>query len=90
EVTYTVEGNILRFAVGALAPGAHGRIVIKMGVPAQATSNVFTNTVAITADADVDPANNQAVATIALKLAPPIIVAPGNGTTCDPEVVMRG
>jgi len=90
EVSYTLEGAILRFAVGALEPGAHGRIVIKTGVPAQAESNIFTNTVAITADADVNPDNNQAVATVALKLAPPIIVTPGNGTTCDGEVDMRG
>ncbi|HHY56243.1 MAG TPA: hypothetical protein GYA08_12490 [Chloroflexi bacterium] len=90
EVTYTLEGNILRFAVGTLAPGAHGRIVIKMGVPGEGAGNVYTNTVAITADADVDPTNNQAIATITLQLPPPIIVEPGNGTTCDGEIDIRG
>lgn len=90
EITYTLDGNILRFAVGTLAPGAYGRIVIKMGVPAENVSNIFTNTVAITADVDVNLDNNRDTATVALKLAPPIIVEPGNGTTCDGEIDIRG
>lgn len=90
EITYTLEGAILRFAVGTLDPGAHGRIVIKTGVPAQNASAIFTNTAVIAADADVNPENNQAVAAVTLTLAPPFIVEPGSGSTCDGEIDIRG
>ncbi|HAJ34918.1 MAG TPA: hypothetical protein DCL15_04385, partial [Chloroflexi bacterium] len=90
EITYTLDGAILRFAVGTLDPGARGRIAIKMGVPTEGANTVFTNTAVIAADADVNSENNQATATVELKLAPPIIVEPGNGTTCDGEIDIRG
>lgn len=89
-ISYTQEGATLRFAVGSLAPGAHGRIVLKTGVPAEVATTLFTNTATINAEQDANLANNEAVAQVTLTLRTPVIFEPGSGTTCDNEVTMRG
>ncbi len=89
-VSYTRNGTYLTFDVGSLEPGQHGRIVIKSGIPSEAGATTYRNIAVITGESDVNMENNQATATVELKLLPPVIVEPGNGTICDGEVTVRG
>ena len=88
-LSYTLDGAHVVFAVGSLDPGQHGRIVVKTGVPAQ-SSGVFTNVAQIVADVDADPDNNVDDATVQLGLRGPQIVDPGDGTTCENQLTVRG
>ena len=89
-VPFTRNGVYLTFDIGNLDPGQHGRIVIKTGVQGVEAATVYRNIAVITGDDDVNLENNQATATVELKLLPPVIVEPGSGTTCDGDVVVRG
>ena len=89
-VAYVRNGTYLTFQIGTLEPGQHGRIVVKTGVSAAEAVATYQNLAVITADADTNTENNQATATVELKLRPPVIVEPGSGTTCDNEVLVHG
>ncbi|MBW7885551.1 MAG: hypothetical protein H3C34_23565 [Caldilineaceae bacterium] len=90
ELEVTRDGSRLIFKVGTLEPGQHGRIVIKVGLPANTASASFYNVAEIAGDYDINPENNRADATVKLELLAPIIVAPGNGTTCDGDLTVWG
>ncbi len=89
-LSYTLDGSRVTFAVGALEARRVGHILIKLGVPAGQEEGVFTNTVTIAAASDSDPANNTATATTRFELRPPLIVEPGDGTTCENALTVRG
>ena len=89
-VSYTLVGSRVTFAIGAFEARRGGHILIKLGVPEGQEEGVFTNTVTIAAASDIDPANNSATATTRFELHPPLIVEPGDGTTCENELTVRG
>lgn len=91
EIPYTVVGKSLVFDAGNLAPGAGGKIAILMATRQMTlTSNVITNTVAISATNDANPENNQASARVKIGLRPPHILTPLDGSTCRNEVNVMG
>jgi plastocyanin len=89
ELEYTLDGTRVLFAVGELPPGKHGRIVLITGADVQ-NSGVYTNVAAIRADVDADAENNRADAVVKIGLRAPVIVEPGDGTTCENEITVRG
>jgi hypothetical protein len=91
EVPYTPDGDGLRFAIGDLAPGEGGRILIRTELPPdEANLTSLANMASVRADNDADPSNNSARAVIRLGLQAPVIVTPASGITCGPEVIFSG
>jgi hypothetical protein len=82
-------GNQLRFNIGALEPGAGGRILLQTDAP-DLNTGAYTLTVSIAASNDTDTANNQAIAGVRPGLPAPLITSPGDGTTCSPDVTVSG
>lgn len=89
ELEYTQDGTHVHFTVGDLLPGKHGRIVLSTGADVQ-NSDVYTNVADIRAAEDADAENNRDEAVVTLRLRAPVIVEPGNGTTCENELTVRG
>ncbi len=82
-------GEQLRFNIGALEPGAGGRILVQTSAPDLSTG-VYTLTASIAAGNDTNPANNEARAGVRPGLPAPLITGPGDGTTCSPDVTVSG
>ena len=89
--TPTANGNSLDYAVGTLAIGGSGLLILRTSVPWNTPpGTVITNSVVIASDNDGNPGNNSSVATIAVPLLPPLIVSPAAGSTCTGTVTISG
>lgn len=91
DLTYELNGHEITFNVGELESERGGHIVIRAdyAIP-DAEAAAVTNRVAISATNDANPENNRGQATVQLGLRAPVITWPGNGSTCDGELEVRG
>lgn len=91
ELPYAPDGDALRFAIGDLAPGAGGRILIRTELPPDDSPlTSLSNLATVRAENDANPDNNSARAVIRLGLNAPVILTPHSGITCGPEVGFGG
>ncbi|NJN17498.1 MAG: carboxypeptidase regulatory-like domain-containing protein [Oscillochloris sp.] len=91
QVPVQQNANALNFRIGTVAPGAEGRILIRTELPAAVFAGAtITNTATISAAADAVPGNNSATATLELPLPKPLILSPGSGATCAPNLTVSG
>ncbi len=91
EIPYAVDGHEIAFRVGDLESERGGHIVISANYAiSTATAISVTNHVAISATNDVNLENNRDRAFAQLGLHAPVITWPGNGTTCNGELQVRG
>lgn len=88
---FAESGPTTEFAIGTLAPGQAGTIVMRTSVPLSTEpGTVLTNTVTINSSNDSTNSNNTAVVTVTVPLLPPMIVYPTPGTTCESTVTISG